>query len=170
MARLFFRMTQMFQERWKPGDFFDRVTNEITPSGRLWCQELASLTPVQIKSGIEEYERRLERAGCEGKELWSPGYAEFRGVCKNPTGATWEQRRVEIADREREAAKRLPAPGISHADEVAHAHLDHLLGLFGKQSKIRHLEAVPEPVPEPAPRSTRDTSLAEDLYDRSWAE
>lgn len=80
-----------------------------------------------------ELERRVERAGSYGEQIWPPSYAEFTGMCLNPTGANWEHKRIEGADREYAMRSKLLADARAqdHSDDVAYVEMAKIREMLG---------------------------------------
>ena len=83
VAALFARMASLYRNKWTSTEGAIKGGDGM-PSDNylLWCEKLDGLTGEQIKHGLEALESRLEASALEGKELWPPCYAEFKGLCK----------------------------------------------------------------------------------------
>ena len=135
VALLWVRMAQMFPAKWLSGaGAFRAIGGGLTETAKTWCWKLDGLTERQFADGIRELEHRAEQAGAQGKELWPPSYAEFRGMALNPSGSDWEHRRIEAADRERAARTLTHQPSPDERKRIARQHMDQIRRTLGMPS------------------------------------
>lgn len=129
---LWVRMAQMFTAKWTSGaGAFRAMSGGLAETAKTWCWKLADLSEMQFADGIREVERRAEQAGANGEEYWPPSYAEFRGMALNPSGSTWEQRRV-AADQPRAL---VDAGTVQRGRDAGRAHLDAMRAAVGLSTK-----------------------------------
>jgi hypothetical protein len=133
VALLWVRMTQMFPSKWSSGaGAFRAMGGGLTETAKTWCWKLDGLTERQFAAGIRELEYRSQQAGALGKELWPPSYSEFRGMALNPSGAGWEHRQIEQADRDRAAQLALGYQDTIEARRAAgRSELDKMRSMLG---------------------------------------
>lgn len=78
----------MYGHRWSSA-----YGDEIDP-GNVWAAVIDGLDEMQIRHGMRE----LVRQGYD----WPPSAPEFRKLCTGASDVSWEHRRIEAADRERQ--------------------------------------------------------------------
>lgn len=88
MTHLWELMARMYGHKWSSA-----FGDEIDP-GNVWAAVIDGLDEMQIRHGMRE----LVRQGYD----WPPSAPEFRKLCTGASDVSWEHRRIEAADRERQ--------------------------------------------------------------------
>lgn len=88
IIKLWELMARMYGHRWSSA-----YGDEIDP-GNVWAAVIDGLDEMQIRHGMRE----LVRQGYD----WPPSAPEFRKLCTGASDVSWEHRRIEAADRERQ--------------------------------------------------------------------
>jgi hypothetical protein len=89
-AALWKRMGDLYKHRWasQEGEAKNH-DGALSENFKLWARKTAKLTDDEWKIGIDEVERRVEKASSQGGDTFPPTYAQFLGYCrpsKSPDG------------------------------------------------------------------------------------
>jgi len=83
MFELFEALAKLLQGRSKGLEIGDAP--HYTDTFKTWCRKLhdAQITKQEMRLGLKKLEEREEEKGRGGKDVYTPSYAEFIGMCRS---------------------------------------------------------------------------------------